>query len=88
MEAESGLIVSITLCTHGEAIGPHYTGRVLVRVVGVSITFFLLYRKMLQTLYTELLLLFLTLCQLPVYVTAWLYCEVCVREYSQHTPDM
>lgn len=55
MEAESGLIVSITLCTHGEAIGPHYTGRVLVRVVGVSITFFLLYRKMLQTLYTLLL---------------------------------
>lgn len=55
MEAESGLIVSITLCTHMEAIGPHYTGRVLVRVVGVSITFFLLYRKMLQTLYTLLL---------------------------------
>lgn len=45
MEAESGLIVSITLCTHMEAIGPHYTGRVLVRVVGVSITFFLLYRE-------------------------------------------
>lgn len=79
MEAESGLLVSITLCTHGEAIGPHYTGRVLVRVVGVSITFFLLYRE-----YRIIIVFFNTV---PI-ASVWLYCEVYVREYSQHTPDI